>query len=209
MKEAVDLLQLLDEARQPEATDAVRAQILGRLLDHYRGYLGLLARLQLSRQLQSKGDPSDLVQEAFLEAHRDFLNFRGTTEAEFVAWLRQILVTNLANWVRRFRGTRCRDVDLERSLAIDLDQSSQALEQSLAAPGSSPSQGAARREQAVLLAEALEELPQEYREAILLRSIEGLTFPEVAERMNRSIDSVTKLWARGLVQLRGLLRDAP
>jgi RNA polymerase sigma-70 factor (ECF subfamily) len=182
---------------------------LGRLLDLYRGYLGLLARLQLDRRLQSKVDPSDLVQEAFLEAHRDFPRFRGGTEGELVGWLRQILVSNLANLIRHYLGTQRRDVRLERGLAEDVDRSSHALGGVLAAPGSSPSQHAARREQAVLLAEALHRLPDDYREVIILRHLEGRPFPEVAARMGRSVDSVSKLWARALLLLRRVLGGQP
>jgi RNA polymerase sigma-70 factor (ECF subfamily) len=198
-----DLDQLLGKARAGD----VRAQ--GRLLEVYRPYLMLLARLQIGRRLQGKVDAADVVQETFLEAHRDFGQFRGGTEAEFVAWLRQVLARNLANTVRHWQGTKQRDVRLERELQEGLDESSRALDRSLAAPGSSPSQQAARREQAVLLAEALGRLPADYGEVIVLRHLEGLTFPEVALRMGRSEDSVKKLWARGLAQLRRLLGGIP
>src|SRR5439155_16480408 len=83
---------------------------LGRLLELYRNYLALLARLQIGKRLQGKLDPSDLVQETFLEAHRDFAQFRGGSEAEFVNWLRQIMAMNLANLVRHYYGTQRRDV---------------------------------------------------------------------------------------------------
>jgi RNA polymerase sigma-70 factor (ECF subfamily) len=181
---------------------------LGRLLDLYGSYLALLARLQIGKRLQGKVDPSDLVQETFLEAHRDFGQFRGHSEAEFVNWLRQILATNLANLVRHYYGTRRRDVRLERELAIDLDQSSRVLDRGLVAAQSTPSQQTARREQAVLLADALARLPHDYREVIILRHLEGLTFPEVARRLDRTLDSVEKLWARGLARLRRSLGGA-
>ena len=100
---------------------------LGRLLELYRNYLVLLARLQIGKRLQGKLDPSDLVQETFLEAHRDFAQFRGSSEAEFVNWLRQILARNLANRVRHYYATKRRDVRLERELAVDLDQSSRGV----------------------------------------------------------------------------------
>src|SRR5438477_1076766 len=135
---------------------------LGSLLELYRNYLRLLARLQIGKRLQGKLDPSDLVQETFLEAHRDFAQFRGGSEAEFVNWLRQIMAMNLANLVRHYYGTQRRDVRLERELALDLDQSSRVLDRGLVAAQSSPSQQAARREQAVLLADALDRLPQDY-----------------------------------------------
>src|SRR6476469_3440074 len=86
---------------------------LGRLLDQHRLYLSVLARVQLDRVLQAKVDASDVVQETFLEAHRDFPQFRGQTAGELVAWLRQILSRNLANQARHYRDTRRRDVRRE------------------------------------------------------------------------------------------------
>jgi RNA polymerase sigma-70 factor (ECF subfamily) len=191
--------QLLHEARAGDAAT------LGRLLELYRRYLALLAQVQIGQRLQGKVDASDLVQETFLAAHRAFGRFRGTTEAELVQWLRQILAANLSNLFRRYLGTQGRDVRLEREIADALDRSSILLDRGLMADQSSPSDQAARREQAVLLADALEQLPGDYREAIVLRHLEGLTFPQVAERMGRSLDSVEKLWMRALVRLRQLL----
>src|SRR5689334_17428277 len=74
--------QLLSLAR------AGSSQALGQLLEVYRNYLALLARLQIGRRLQGKVEAADLVQETFLAAHRDFARFRGTTEGELVRWLR-------------------------------------------------------------------------------------------------------------------------
>ncbi len=193
-----DPVDLLRRARSEG--DAAR----GELLEHYRNYLMVLARVQIGRRLQGKVDAADLVQDTFLEAHRHFALFRGTTEAEFVSWLRQILAGNLANLLRRYLGTQGRDVRLEQELAHELDRSSRFLDGGLLAQ-STPSHQAARREQAVLLADALERLPSDYREVLVLRHLEGLTFPAVARRMGRSVDSVEKLWVRGLVQLRQLL----
>src|SRR5262245_19721697 len=181
---ASDVRRLLAPARAGDA-DA-----LGRLLEAYRPYLALLARLQIGRRLQGKADPADLVQEAFLEAHRDFPGFRGATEAELMAWLRQILARNVANLVRRYVGTRGRDVRLERGLEDELAESSRALEQGLAARHSSPSQRAVAREQAARLAAALEALPPGYCEVVVLRHLQGLPFAAVAARMGRSMDSV-------------------
>ena len=178
---------------------------LGHLLELYRDYLGLLARLQIGRRLQGKVDAADLVQDTFLEAHRHFADFRGTVEAELVCWLRQILAGLIANLVRRYFGAQRRDVRLEQDLADELDRSSRAIGHSLAAEQSSPSQRAARREQAVLLADALGRLPDDYREVIILHHLEGLPFAEVAQRMDRSVDSVKHLWARALAQLKRTL----
>ena len=181
---------------------------LGSLLDYYRDYLALLARLQISRHLQGKLDPQDLVQETFLKAHRHFEQFRGNSEAEFAAWLRQILATSTANQVRHYLGSKQRDGRLERSLAGEIDQTSRCLEAGLIGRESSPSHRAARREQSVLLTKTLGQLPDDYREALILRHLEGHSFAEVAERMGRSVDSVKKLWARGLAKLRDLMGEA-
>jgi RNA polymerase sigma-70 factor (ECF subfamily) len=164
-RDAPDPEQLLRRARAGDGP------ALGRLLELYRNYLTLLARMQIGRRLQGKVDPADLVQETFLEAHRKLAAFRGGTEEELVSWLRQILAGNLAHLVRRYCGTQRRDVRLERQLAEELDQSSQALDRGLVARHSSPSQQAARHEQAVLLADALERLPEDYRDVIVLRHL--------------------------------------
>src|SRR5712692_5428094 len=118
-------------------------QALGQLLELYRNYLTLLARLQIRRRLQSKVDATDLVQETFLKAHRHFGQFRGNSEAQLVGWLRQILALNLANLVRHYYGTQGRDVRLECELADELESSSQAWGLGLMAKQSSPSQRAA------------------------------------------------------------------
>ncbi len=184
-------------------------QALGQLLELYRNYLLLLARLQIGRRLQGKVDDADLVQETFLDAHRYFDNFRGTTESELVAWLRQILAGQLSNLLRRYFSTQRRNVRLEQELVDEMNQSSRALDLGLAAPHSSPSQRAAQREQAVLLADALESLPDAYREVIILSHLEGLPFPEVARRMGRTVASVKHLWARALGRLRRSLGGSP
>jgi RNA polymerase sigma-70 factor (ECF subfamily) len=196
-----DLEDLLRRARTGDAP------ALGGLLGLYRNYLRLLARLEIGRRLRGKVDDSDLVQETFLEAYRYFGQFRGATEGELVGWLRQILASVVAKMVRRYYGTRRRDVRLERELAGEVDRSSQALGAGLAAPQSSPSQQAARREQAVLLADALARLPERYREVVILSDLEGLGWPEVAARMGRSVDSVKKPWARAVGQLRRSLGE--
>ena len=182
---------------------------LGQLLALYHNYLNLLARLQVRRRLQGKVDPADLVQETFLKAHRHFATFRGATEREWTAWLRQILATSAANLVRHYLGNRGRDPRLEREMVDAFDESSRCLEGGFGLVQSTPSQQAVRREQAVLLAEALARLPEDHREAVILRHLEGLTFPEVADRMGRTVDSVKKLWARGLARLRDLMRSQP
>jgi RNA polymerase sigma-70 factor (ECF subfamily) len=192
---------LLDALRRgdPEAQDAV--------VRRYRPWLRLLARLQIDGRLRGKFDASDVVQQALLEACRDFAQFRGHTEAELMVWLRQILAHALAHEVRRYRGTGRRDLDREVSLEQRLAESSQRLGAVLAAPGSSPSQQASRHEQEILLADVLARLPDDYREVIVLRNLEGLSHEEVARRMQRSTGAVRMLWVRALARLRHELDD--
>ena len=106
--------ELLQEARSGDTEQ------LGRLLEIYRHYLRLLARIEIGRNLQAKLDASDLVQDTLLEAHRNFPRFQGSSETQFVCWLRQIMAANLANLLRRYLGTQGRDVRLERELAVQL-----------------------------------------------------------------------------------------
>src|SRR5947209_7981049 len=159
----VDPEVLLREARAGDTAT------LGRLLELYRRYLALLARVQIGHHLQGKVDASDLVQETFLEAHRNFAHFRGASEPQLVRWLRQILAAKLADLLRRYLGTQGRDVRLERDLEGAFDRSSVILDRGLVAVQSSPSQQAVRREQAVLLADAMSGLPDDYREVLVLR----------------------------------------
>src|SRR2546430_14450900 len=89
-KMIADPEHLLQEARAGDAA------ALGRLLELYRRYLALLARVQIGRRLQGKVDAEDLVQETFLEAHRNFGRFEGASEGQLMCWLRQILAARLA-----------------------------------------------------------------------------------------------------------------
>src|SRR5271167_164059 len=118
----------------------------GQLLELYRNYLRLMARTLISQPLRVRLDASDLVQETFLKAHREFSGFLGSTEPELVAWLRQILVRSLADQVRQHRAQR-RDYRREEPMEVLLDRSSLAIQAQLAAPLSSPSAHSSRREQ--------------------------------------------------------------
>jgi len=185
------------------ATAKVGSEVArGDLFEHYRNYLELLARVELGRRLNSKVDPSDIVQETFLEAHCGFSSFRGESEGEFTAWLRTILGHRVAHLVRRYLRNQGRDVRREQPLDLSLDESSRAVERALDGMQSTPSKGASQREQGVLLANALSRLPADYREVVVLHHFEGLSLTDVGERMGRSLDSAQKLWVRALGRLR-------
>ena len=181
------------------------AEVHGRLLERFRDYLALLARLQLGPKLRGKFDASDVVQQTPLEAYAKRDQFHGT-EAERPAWLRQILARNLADALRAF-GQAKRDVDRERSLEAAIQESSARLGAWLAAEQSSPSQRAQGHEDATRLAEALAELPEDNRDALVLHYCESQPLAEVAKRMDRSTASVAGLLKRGLKQLRERLHE--
>jgi RNA polymerase sigma-70 factor (ECF subfamily) len=196
--------RLLADARQRQS------ECLGTLLELYRNYLLLLARTQIDLHLQGRVDASDLVQETFLDACRDFSQFRGQSERELLGWLRQILVCNVARAVQKQIGAQKRDarreISIERQLA-DLERSSARVEAALVSPLSSPSMQAQRRERIALIADHLARLPNDYREVIVLRNLESLPFAEVARRMGRTSGAVRVLWVRALDQFRQLLEE--
>lgn len=173
-------------------------------LERYRGYLRFLARAHLDPRLRGKLDPSDLVQQTFLHAHQALAQFRGT-EAALAAWLRQILARALAHAARDF-GRDKRDVSRERSLEAALDASSSRLEVWLASEQSSPSATADRNEQMLRLADALAELPEAQREAVVLHYWQDLSVGEIAEQMGRTPAAVASLLKRGLRQVRRQLK---
>ena len=183
-----------------------KAEVLGESHERCREYLHLLARLHLDHRLQGKLDPADIVQQTLMRAHEKRNQFRGHTDAELTAWLRQILVNNLAEAVRRF-GAESRDVARERSLEASLEESSARLESWLAADQSSPSQRFMRQEQGIRLADALAELPDDQRRAVELHHLKGYSVAEVGELMDRSRPAVVGLLFRGLKKLRQLLKD--
>ena len=171
-------------------------------LERYRSWLAVLARLQIAPRFRAKFDPSDVVQQTLLEAVRDWPKFRGRTEPELTAWLRQILAHVLLHEIRRYGGAQRRDVGREVSLEQALAESSRRLGAALEAPGSSPSERAGRHELDLRLADALARLPADYAEVILLRNVEGLSHEEVARRMGRGLGAVRMLWVRALARLR-------
>jgi RNA polymerase sigma-70 factor, ECF subfamily len=180
-------------------------ECLGRLMEYYGNYLKLLVAMHLDEKLQARCSPSDVVQETYCEAHRDFKKFQGRTAAEFLAWLKMILVNNMAREVEKHILAAKRDV--RREIPLDamraaMERSAARIESVFADQGPSPSSNVYRHEHAVLLANQLAELPADYRKVIVLRHGEGLPFADIARRMGRSAGAVRMLWLRAIGQLR-------
>lgn len=177
---------------------------LPRPLDDYRSWLHCQARAQLHPGLGGRIDASDLVQQSLLEAHRDAARFGGQNAAQQAAWLRRILATNLANAVRDLRRAK-RDPARERSLDAACESSELGLAELLAADGATPSEVAVGKERVLELSAAVEQLPGDQQDAVLLRYWRGLSLAEIAGRMERSEPAVAGLLHRGLAGLRKTL----
>ena len=189
--------RLSEEAVRPWIVEARNGSkiALGQLLENYRLYLLQIANQQIPTDLCGKAGGSDLVQQTFLEAQRDFGAFQGTTEAEWVGWLRRILLHNLANLVQQYRATGKRDV--AREIALGADGGVDGL------PGTdlSPSGTALAREADVALEAALARLPAEYRQVIVWRNRERLSYAEMGALLHRSAEAARKLWCRAVERL--------
>jgi RNA polymerase sigma-70 factor (ECF subfamily) len=185
---------LIAQARQGNA------DCRDRLFTLCRSYLGFVARSQVETWLQRKVDASDLVQQTMLEAHCGFDRFEGSSEKEFLAWLRKILSHNAADFVRRYRGTAKRaagrEVPFRDPAATDAFGAPEP-----AAPGNTPSQEFLQLDNELRVTAALESLSPDYQEVIVLRNLERLPFADVAERMGRSRPAVQMLWMRAIKKL--------
>jgi RNA polymerase sigma-70 factor (ECF subfamily) len=198
---ASDVAHWLSAARQ----GSVPAR--GQVLEACRGYLLMVAHQYLDPDLQAKGGASDLVQQTFLAAQQHFDQFRGTTEAELLGWLRQALLNNLAQFQRHYRQTAKARAALEIPLGGDASSAGPAGR--LPDAGPSPSQEATAREETEAVRRALERLPEDYRRVILLRHQEDLSFEEIGRLMDRSANAAEKLWARAVRRMRQELESSP
>ena len=144
--DSLSIPDLLARARtdDPRQLDLLFAQC--------RNFLGIVARAQVESWLRAKVDASDLIQQTLLEAYRDFQRFRGSTEAEWLAWLRQILTHNAANFVRHYRATGKRQAHREVSLAQPGDDTGDFRPNDPADTAESPSQQLMRKEREWLAA---------------------------------------------------------
>jgi RNA polymerase sigma-70 factor (ECF subfamily) len=179
------------------------------LFARYRHYLSVLAQAQLGRLVRAKAEASDIVQMTLLEAHRDFQQFAGSEEAELLAWMRRILSHNLFNEHRRFSARRraaTREVSLEH-VCTGVEDSSISLGRGLADRTPRPSQLAQKRESSVLIADVLAKLPDDYRDVLVFRILQGVSAEEVAERMGRTPGAVRMLQLRALAAMRKLMAD--
>ncbi|GAB5405636.1 MAG: sigma-70 family RNA polymerase sigma factor [Aureliella sp.] len=189
--------ELIERVRQGGADS------LGELLNLYRGYLNVLAKPQVNGRLARRVDASDIVQDTMLAAHRDFESFRGRSEAELVAWLRQILAHAVSHAVERHIRAQKRDVRREVPLnSLPANHSSAGLADFLADQGVSPSDEIGNRELSNHLTEQLAKLKPDYRQIIIYRNLQGLSFEEIAEKMDRKAGALRMLWLRAIAKFK-------
>jgi RNA polymerase sigma-70 factor (ECF subfamily) len=169
---------------------------LGSVFEACRRYLLFVARHELNGDLQAKGSASDLVQETFLEAHRAFERFHGNSEVELRAWLRRLLHHRAAKFGRRYRTTQ------KRRLARESALSAAGRERELSTTLPSPSVQLMAHEQAQRLRQALEHLPDDYRQVITLRYVEQCSFEEIGRLMRRTPNAARLLWLRAIERVK-------
>ena len=187
------------------AAHAGSQDALGCIFEQFRPYLLQIANEDLDSDLRPKVGASDLVQQSFLEAQRGFPRFRGQTREEVLVWLRQILLHNLTDAVRRYRHNTKRE--LAREVAAPVRGPDGEGPGEAEALGPSPSQMAIAREQVEALGRARARLGEEQRLVIRLRHQEGKSFAEIGQALNRSEEAARKVWARAVEELREYMRD--
>jgi RNA polymerase sigma-70 factor (ECF subfamily) len=188
--EFVEFQQLLRAAR------AGSGEALGTLLDRYRPLLLRLARSGFPPNLQPKGGASDLVQETFLNAHRGFARFHGTSQEELSAWLRRILVRNLSSFRRTYVDRSKRRAALEVSLSDSRGQIPSGRDRIVGK--SSPPAELVDQEQKGRLQAAIRALPGPYRQVVYLHSWGQLTFEAVGKELGCSAEAARKLHTRAV-----------
>jgi RNA polymerase sigma-70 factor (ECF subfamily) len=176
-------------------------------LGRYRSLLRLLAwKLRLDPRLRSRFDHSDVVHETLVRAVAAYGQFNGSSEGELIRWLQAILHNTFREMVRAELAQHC-SPDLEASLQAALEASSRRLERILAAEQSSPSERVERREVLVRWAEAVENLPADQRDVVLMRDLHELPVKEIAERLGRTAKAIAGLLLRGRHELRHSFPD--
>jgi RNA polymerase sigma-70 factor (ECF subfamily) len=180
-------------------------EALGRLLESHRAALRRLAERQLNGRVAVRVNASDVIQQTFLEAHRSFQQFAGHDARELAAWLQGILAHKAGGAIRDHAVLQKRNVRRERSID-DSEGGAAVLKQELDAGISSPSQRAIRQEDAQRLSQALATLPDDQREAVRLRHLEGWALADIAQRLGRTPTAAAGLIKRGMQALRRQLQ---
>ena len=180
---------------------------LGEVLAAHRPRLVNMIRLRMDRRLQGRIDPSDVIQDAYLEATNRVQEFLEKRPApSFFLWLRFLVSERLITLHRHHQGTEKRDVNREISLfAPHCEASSDLLAASLVAGLTGPSEAAVRAETKIRLQQALDSMEPLDRESIALRHFEQLTRSESAQALGIQKAAASKRYLRAMKRLRNIL----
>jgi RNA polymerase sigma-70 factor (ECF subfamily) len=198
-----------DELLRRAAAGDTRA--VNELFSLYRDRLRLMVRLRLNRRLQGRVDPSDVLQDAYLEVLRTFADYAREPALPFFLWLRHITGQQLIAAHRRHLGAKMRDAGCEVSLYRGaLPQASSAsLAAQLLGRLTSPTQAALRAELQIQVQEALNSLEPLDREVLALRHFEMLTNTEVAQVLGIKKSAASNRYVRALERLKDVLAGLP
>ncbi len=182
-----------------------------RLMNAHRGRLGRMVALRLDRRLQSRIDPSDVIQEAYIDAARRLADYAKNPEMPFFLWLRFLTGQRLLEQHRRHLGAQARDAGREISLYRGVYPETTTAHSAAQFMGklTSPSQAAMRLEQKLRLQEALNSLEPLDREILALRHFEQLTNGEAAAVLGLDKSAASKRYTRALVRLKDVLLAMP
>jgi RNA polymerase sigma-70 factor (ECF subfamily) len=189
--------------RRAEQGDAQAGQAV---LIRHRERLKHMVALHLDRRLAARVDPSDVVQEALLDAAQRLDDYLRERPLPFYPWLRQLAWERLIELHRRHLHAQRRSVQREEPLALHLsDDSSQQLAEHVLARQSSPSDRAIRSELRSRIRAALDRLSESDREVLVLRHLEQLSTKETAAVLGIREGAVKLRHLRALERLRVLL----
>lgn len=167
------------------------------LVQQIHGYVTMMADKRLDRSLRANVNPSDIVQQTMIQMVNGIRSFRGDSKEEFFGWINQIVKNESANVNRQLKRKKR---DIRRQTSLEANDSSIRPAHGLRDYNPTPKTNAISKERIELFHAALKELSAEHAEVIRLRNLEQLPFKDVAEKMGRSVDSVSKLWYRAVVK---------
>jgi RNA polymerase sigma-70 factor, ECF subfamily len=186
-------------------------EAVNELFARHRERLRAMVRLRLNRRLQGRVDPSDVLQDAYLEVCKHFPEYVRAPTLPFFLWLRHITGQKLIMVHRQHLGAKMRDADREISLHRGaLPQASSAsLAAQLLGRLTSVSQAAMRAELQLRVQEALNSMDPLDREVLALRHFEMLTNGETAQVLGIKKTAASNRYIRALERLRDILAGLP
>jgi RNA polymerase sigma-70 factor (ECF subfamily) len=210
-------LSMPEDAKRSSPSELLRraaagdAEALGQVLEPHRARLRRMVALRLDRRLQSRVDPSDVIQEAYVEAARRLPEYAANPAMPFYLWLRLLAAQRLVDQYRRHFGTQARDITREFTLYRGAmpEATSAALAAHLLGRITTPSEAAVRAERRIRLQEALNQMDPLDREILALRHFEQMINGEAATALELDKSAASKRYARALVKLKEILRTMP